>query len=71
MKVKFIEKASPEQINWRRNDNPNKLTIGKIYEVKKWDEGSWHTHVTIKGIKGTFNSVSFQRIGYITKKKIK
>ena len=71
MKVKFIEKASPEQINWRRNDAPNKLTIGKIYEVEKWDEDSWHTHVTLKGIKGTFNSVSFQRIGYMTKKKIK
>ena len=71
MKVKFIEKASPEQINWRRNDDPNKLTIGKIYEVEKWDEDSWHTHVTLKGIKGTFNSVSFQLIGYMTKKKIK
>ncbi len=62
MKVKFIEKATQEQIDWRRNDNPNKLTVGKIYEVEKWDEDSWHTDVTLKGIKGTFNSVSFQII---------
>ena len=62
MKVKFIKKATQEQIDWRRNDNPNKLTVGKIYEVEKWDEDSWHTDVTLKGIKGTFNSVSFQII---------
>ena len=62
MKVKFIEKATQEQIDWRRNDNPNKLTVGKIYEVENWDEDSWHTHVTLKGIKGIFNSVSFQII---------
>jgi hypothetical protein len=62
MKVKFIEKATQEQIDWRRNDNPNKLTVGKIYEVDKWNEDSWHTNVTLKGIKGTFNSVSFKVI---------
>jgi|TARA_Y100000034_G_scaffold6782_1_gene7516 hypothetical protein len=62
MKVKFIKKATQEQIDWRRNDNPNKLTVGKIYEVEKWDEDSWHTDVTLKDIKGTFNSVSFQII---------
>ena len=62
MKVKFIKNATQEQIDWRRNDNPNKLTVGKIYEVEKWDEDSWHTDVTLKDIKGTFNSVSFQII---------
>ena len=62
MKVKFIKKATQEQIDWRKNDNPNKLIVDKIYEVKKWDEGSWHTNVILKGIKGTFNSISFKII---------
>ena len=53
--------ATPAQINWRGNDDPRELLIeGKIYEVATWDERDWHTHVTLIGIPGTFNSVHFK-----------
>ena len=52
--------ADQEQIDWRGNDDPRPLlTEGKTYEVATWNEQDWHTHVTLKGITGTFNSVHF------------
>jgi len=59
-KVVYIG-ATQSQIDYRGNDDPRQLLIeGKTYEVDTWDEQNWHTHVTLKGISGTFNSVHFK-----------
>ena len=55
--------ASQSQVDYRGNDDPRPLlTEGDTYEVATWNELAWHTHVTLKGISGTFNSVHFELI---------
>jgi hypothetical protein len=61
-KVRFLG-ATPEQISWGGNDDPNPLlTIGEVYEVEDADIRSWHTKVKLVGIEGRFNSVSFEDV---------
>ena len=61
MKKVVYKGATTEQVNWRGNDDPRPLLVeGKVYDVKRWDEQSWHTNVYLYGVKGSFNSVSFE-----------
>ena len=59
MTVKFIG-CTREQINWGGNTDPKGLLKeGKEYIVAKIEEHSAHTKLTLKGVKGRFNSVCF------------
>jgi hypothetical protein len=58
-KVKFIG-SSDDQVNWGSNDDPRLLlNTETVYEIEKVEIHSWHTKIYLKGIKGRFNSVSF------------
>lgn len=60
--VKYIG-CSQEQINWGRNDDPNKvLFMGDKYYVEKVEVHSQHTKLTLRGIIGKFNSVCFEKL---------
>lgn len=61
-KVRFIEKACADQINWGSNDDPNDLLeVGKVYDVSDWEVHTWHTKVHLKDFPGKkFNSVNFE-----------
>ena len=41
---------------------PDDLVVGKIYELINADVWNWHTDYTIKGVKGKFNSVWFDKV---------
>ncbi len=57
--------ASQDQINWGGCDDPRKsLSIGKLYNVEKTEEHSWHTKIKIVGVDGLFNSVSFDEVSH-------
>jgi hypothetical protein len=61
-KVKFIG-AIKAQIQWGDNDDPNLVcNTEDIYEVEYVEVHSWHTKIYLVGIKGKFNSVSFEII---------
>ena len=52
-----------EQVNWGGNDDPRKVLIeGDIYQIEKIEEHSWHTKLTLRGVPGRFNSVSFEKV---------
>ena len=56
--------ASDEQVAWGGNDDPRPLlTVGEKYVIESVDVHSWHTKVTLVGIKGRFNDVSFKYCG--------
>lgn len=60
-KVIFIG-CSKEQSNFGgpySGDTTN-LIIGAIYVVESIEEHSWHTHISLQGIKGDFNSACFE-----------
>jgi len=60
-RVKLVEKQDKDQIRWGSNDDPNNLVeIGKTYILESVDVHSWHTKITLEGIKGRFNSVNFE-----------
>jgi hypothetical protein len=51
------------QVNWGGNTDPRGiLTEGDSYIVKNVDVHSWHTKLTLQGISGKFNSVSFEKL---------
>ncbi len=55
--------ASPEQVSWGGNDDPNKvMKEGDIVEIEKVETHTWHTKLYFKGITGKFNSVSFKPV---------
>lgn len=55
--------ASNEQVAWGGNDDPRNFLIeGDIYQIEKIEIHSWHTKLTLRGIPGRFNSVSFKKI---------
>lgn len=64
MKVRFITKASIEQIRFGGNDNPNELLeLGEIYEVKEKLVHSHHTKLILKDFPDKkFNSVNFREL---------
>lgn len=63
-KVRFIKKASIDQIRWGSNDDPNDLLeVGKVYDVEDWEVHSWHTKVILVDFPGKrFNSVNFEEV---------
>ena len=59
-RIKFIS-SSKDQVNWGSNNDPNEiLNTDTIYEIEDVEVHSWHTKISIVGIKGKFNSVSFE-----------
>lgn len=55
--------ATIEQIQWGNNSDPRKiLFIGKTYHVADVEVHSQHTKLTLSGISGKFNSVSFEKL---------
>jgi len=55
--------CSKEQIKWGNNDDPSdQLMINGIYLVEKLDVRSSHTKISLRGIKGRFNSVCFDKM---------
>lgn len=67
-KVKF-KSSSPEQVTWGSNTSPdNLLNTEDTYEISNVEVHSWHTKIELVGIKGHFNSVSFE---YVPLKEIR
>lgn len=61
--VKFIG-CSKEQIAWGNNDDPNSiLFVGDRFYVEHVYVHSQHTKIELRGVKGKFNSVCFERCG--------
>ncbi len=59
MEVTFVG-CSKEQIKWGGNDDPKGLLKkGNKYIVTHIESRSYHTKLSLKGIKGKFNSVCF------------
>lgn len=55
--------SSEEQVRWGSNDDPRKSLIeGDIYQIEKVEIHSWHTKLTLRGVPGKFNSVSFKKL---------
>jgi hypothetical protein len=60
--VRYIG-CTQDQINWGNNDDPRGILIeGDKYYVEKIEVHSQHTKLTLRGICGRFNSVSFERL---------
>lgn len=60
--VRFIG-CSKEQIAWGNNDNPNGiLFVGDKYYVEHVEVHSQHTKIELRGVKGKFNSVCFEKV---------
>lgn len=53
--------ARGTQTNWGGCTDPYAAGIeeGAAYEVERIERHTWHTKITLKGIKGKFNSVCF------------
>jgi hypothetical protein len=61
-KVKF-KSSSPEQVNWGSNSDPYEiLNTEDTYEILYVEVHSYHTKIELVGIKGRFNSVSFDYV---------
>lgn len=68
-RVRFTE-SSPEQVRWGGNDDPDAvLKRGEVYMVSQVDVHSYHTKISLVGIKGRFNSVSFEEVRDMAKSK--
>jgi hypothetical protein len=60
--VRYIG-CTQDQINWGSNDDPRGILIeGDKYYVESVDVRSQHTKLTLRGICGRFNSVSFEKL---------
>lgn len=54
--------TTDEQVNWGRNDDPRGILFeGDRCYVEKVEVHSQHTKLTLQGIYGKFNSVSFKK----------
>ena len=52
-----------EQVNLGSNDDPREILIeGDIYQIEKVEVHSWHTKISLRGVNGKFNSVSFNKL---------
>ena len=61
-KVKYTGSIE-EQVRWGGNDNPKGLLfVGDIYYVEKVEIHSWHTKLHLRGVRGKFNSVCFEKV---------
>jgi hypothetical protein len=60
--VKYLGSIE-EQVRWGSNDNPKGLLFeGDIYYVERVEIHSWHTKLYLRGIRGKFNSVCFEKV---------
>jgi hypothetical protein len=61
--VKFVG-CTREQIHWGHNTDPEDLLmVNGVYYVQDMIIKSSHTKLILRGIKGKFNSVCFERLG--------
>lgn len=61
-KVKYTG-CSIEQVRWGDNTNPEGILVeGDVYYLEKIEIHSWHTKFYLRGIKGKFNSVCFEKV---------
>lgn len=52
-----------DQVNYGSNDDPRNVLIeGDIYQIEKVEVHSWHSKISLRGVKGKFNSVSFNKL---------
>ena len=59
-RIKFIS-SSQDQVNWgSNNDTSIVCNTTDIYTIESVEVHSWHTKITLEGIRGKFNSVSFE-----------
>ena len=62
MKVIFTG-ASEAQTSFGGHVDGNKLLeVGKVYEIEKREQHSWHTKLYLVGIEGHFNDVCFDLV---------
>lgn len=62
MQVRYIG-ASDTQVNWGSNDDPRGVLVeGEVYEVAAREVHTWHTKLSLVGVKGRFNSVCFEEV---------
>lgn len=61
-KAKFIS-SNKSQVEWGNNANPD-LLLNKtqVYEISYVEKHPYHTKLYFKGVKGKFNSVSFEKL---------
>jgi hypothetical protein len=60
--VKYIG-CIDEQVRWGNNDDPRGILIeGNKYYVEKVEVHSQHTKLQLRGVRGRFNSVSFEKV---------
>ena len=61
-KVRFLG-GSKEQIAWASGaDSTGVLEVGKVYDVNRISDHSWHTRVYLIGFDHWFNSVMFDNV---------
>lgn len=61
--VKFIG-CTKEQVAWGSNTDPQDLLVyGGVYYVQELIVKSSHSKLVLRGVKGKFNSVCFERLG--------
>jgi len=55
--------CSQKQIDWGSNNDPNSiLFVGDKYYVEHVEIHSQHTKIQLRGVKGKFNSVCFEKV---------
>jgi hypothetical protein len=55
--------CTEDQTNWASNDDPTKVLIkGYTYYIEKVEVHSWHTKLTLRNVRGKFNSVCFEGV---------
>jgi len=60
--VKYLG-SDEEQVRWGSNDNPKGVLFeGDIYYVERVEIHSWHTKLHLRGVRGKFNSVCFEKV---------
>lgn len=59
--VKFLG-CTKEQVQWGNNDDPGlQLFVGDKFYVERVHRHSQHTKIELRGVKGKFNSVCFEK----------
>ncbi len=60
--VRFLG-CTKEQISWGNNDDPNPILFrNDLYYVEHVEIRSQHTKIELRGVKGKFNSVCFEKV---------
>jgi hypothetical protein len=60
--VKYLG-STENQVRWGSNDNPKGLLFeGDVYYVERVEIHSQHTKLYLRGVRGKFNSVCFEKV---------